>query len=243
MVTFQYEGKLTSVDNELSSEFSGGDTFKGTYTFDTTVPRNNLNGSWDNVISAASFVRGDYTVSSTNGSIFAGIDGHFATIDQVSGQPVKGYLPSFIGVHWVSDILLVTGEGDLRGDNLGDGIVFLLGEPRYDPNLRVDIRDFEGALQGGIYADADGNIIEDFDAYYRDDPNRPVFFSRLSGLSGQPVGLNGTFNFSFINEDQSRASIKGELTFVTVVPIPAAVWLFGTGLLGLFGFTKHKQMS
>lgn len=30
-------------------------------------------------------------------------------------------------------------------------------------------------------------------------------------------------------------------TGLTEVPIPAAVWLFGTGLLGLFGAKQHKQ--
>jgi hypothetical protein len=30
-------------------------------------------------------------------------------------------------------------------------------------------------------------------------------------------------------------------TYVSTVPIPGAVWLFGTGLLGLFGICRHKR--
>jgi hypothetical protein len=49
-------------------------------------------------------------------------------------------------------------------------------------------------------------------------------------------------DFSFINEDQTSANVSGFLTSVTVVPIPATVWLFGTGLLGLFGWKQHRNM-
>ena len=31
------------------------------------------------------------------------------------------------------------------------------------------------------------------------------------------------------------------MTVTTVVPVPAAVWLFGTGLLGLVGFARRKR--
>ncbi len=32
-----------------------------------------------------------------------------------------------------------------------------------------------------------------------------------------------------------------DLTKVSSVPVPAAVWLFGSALLGLIGFTKRKN--
>lgn len=42
----------------------------------------------------------------------------------------------------------------------------------------------------------------------------------------------GGFNFNF--------NLKGTMT---VVPIPAAVWLFGSGLLGLLGMAGRKKKT
>jgi hypothetical protein len=38
----------------------------------------------------------------------------------------------------------------------------------------------------------------------------------------------------------SLALLGLSISSVSVVPIPAAVWLFGTGLIGLVGFTRRK---
>ena len=32
-----------------------------------------------------------------------------------------------------------------------------------------------------------------------------------------------------------------EVRFGTVVPVPAAVWLFGSGLIGLIGIARRKK--
>jgi hypothetical protein len=50
------------------------------------------------------------------------------------------------------------------------------------------------------------------------------------------------FNSSFLGFDDF-GSMYGEWTNVnlTVVPVPAAVWLFGSGLLGLMGMTRRKK--
>jgi hypothetical protein len=61
-------------------------------------------------------------------------------------------------------------------------------------------------------------------------------------------GLNGTFgtstNFTatktiFNGEDFTRAQFQA----VTPVPLPAAVWLFGSGLLGLIGVSRRKKTA
>ena len=60
-------------------------------------------------------------------------------------------------------------------------------------------------------------------------------FMRLETKSerGAVVDATGTFLMEFTGGDTS------ELT-ETVVPIPAAVWLFGSGLLGLIGLARRK---
>jgi hypothetical protein len=40
----------------------------------------------------------------------------------------------------------------------------------------------------------------------------------------------------------NRCSID-EVAFSAVVPIPAAIWLFGSGLLGLIGVARHKKYN
>ena len=46
---------------------------------------------------------------------------------------------------------------------------------------------------------------------------------------------------SLINPDFIDASVN--VTTVSAVPVPAAVWLFGSGLIGLAGFARRKKSA
>lgn len=88
----------------------------------------------------------------------------------------------------------------------------------WDSNADADAALYVGlfALGGGL--DQLASIYSDFNIYY--DPT-------LAGnayLGGQTYALNGA----------------GFLTPVSAVPVPAAVWLFGSGLLGLIGVARRK---
>ena len=52
-------------------------------------------------------------------------------------------------------------------------------------------------------------------------------------LSGAQLNLNKA------NDNYAWAVQSGD---VSAVPVPAAVWLFGSGLIGLVGFAKHKKV-
>ena len=57
-----------------------------------------------------------------------------------------------------------------------------------------------------------------------------------------PFGLEGICsNANCTSVDPLRNALGGSI--VSAVPIPAAVWLFGTGILGLIGFTKRKSRA
>jgi len=44
---------------------------------------------------------------------------------------------------------------------------------------------------------------------------------------------------SLINPDYANGSV--DVSAVSAVPVPAAIWLFGSGLIGLVGFSKRKM--
>lgn len=76
------------------------------------------------------------------------------------------------------------------------------------------------------------------------------------GIGGSPLqdgpfaGFSPNFNVTTMTflSNEANSVITANCTFdiahsclATVVPIPAAVWLFGSGLLGLIGLARHKK--
>jgi hypothetical protein len=88
-------------------------------------------------------------------------------------------------------------------------------------------------------------------------PNNVVNFWTGQDIEGPPLNV-ATWVFSFAN-DGSNTSIAGsvgnELKFdnmgawavhdgnISAVPVPAAMWLFGSGLLGLIGMARRKKAA
>ncbi|MFK7885907.1 MAG: PEP-CTERM sorting domain-containing protein [Gammaproteobacteria bacterium] len=61
--------------------------------------------------------------------------------------------------------------------------------------------------------------------------------------SGFPIGGDIEFDGDWTNDGLGMASIGGTLPAgPPVVPVPAAVWLFGSGLVALFGLARRKKM-
>jgi hypothetical protein len=58
------------------------------------------------------------------------------------------------------------------------------------------------------------------------------------------IGISGDgvldVRLEFLTADGESAGMYGNFAVATAVPIPAAVWMFGSGLLGLFGFAKRR---
>jgi hypothetical protein len=63
---------------------------------------------------------------------------------------------------------------------------------------------------------------------------------QTTGCSG---GLMGPYEFVIDGSDMISETREGAgiVTFATVVPVPAAVWMFGSGLIGLAGFARRKR--
>ncbi len=236
-VTFRFEGKLTSVDNALSGTFSTGDKFTGTYTFDESSESTNnpflfdIYEEFENSISAMSFTSKKYSVSSAaNGIIIQDYEEspfyYFANISPLTGASIGNYALNEMFVGW-------NDEG-----NSASTFNSLI-HPRFNPDLPPWLIDVDFA-----YYDADGNLVyggsevAPYDLVGNPDPNQPYFFE-----DGSPAFANNK-NFSLnFSDGQTIARIRGDFSSVTVVPIPTAVWLFGSGLLGLIGIAKRKQIS
>lgn len=61
-------------------------------------------------------------------------------------------------------------------------------------------------------------------------------------LALDPVGATGSTGYvECFNCSPFRLGIDG--AYLSVVPVPAAVWLFGTALIGLIGFGKRRKAA
>jgi hypothetical protein len=50
-------------------------------------------------------------------------------------------------------------------------------------------------------------------------------------------------NFPFVGQANYTLQPGSVVTLPSAVPVPAAIWLFGTGILGLIGFSKRDKSS
>ena len=85
-----------------------------------------------------------------------------------------------------------------------------------------------------------------------DDPDLALFPTLQSGVywSGTEFDSNFAWDFDFNNPSQglvikdfNRYSWAVHAGNVGAVPVPAAVWLFGSGLLGLIGVARRKARA
>lgn len=65
-------------------------------------------------------------------------------------------------------------------------------------------------------------------------------FLALLGTNGAPADFNSNFT-SFDDFDVMFGDWQTTIT-TQVVPVPAAVWLFGSGLIGLVGIARRKRV-
>lgn len=57
------------------------------------------------------------------------------------------------------------------------------------------------------------------------------------------LAIDNDVMLSIIQEDLARSDLRYASFAVSAVPVPAAVWLFGSGLLGLIGVARRKKTA
>ncbi len=82
--------------------------------------------------------------------------------------------------------------------------------------------------------------------------NELALYGILSGFtytSSLVSSVKAPFRLDYVNDDYnigdppipaSPSALAAGLTPISAVPVPASIWLFGSGLLGLLGFRKRK---
>ena len=174
------------------------------------------------------------------------------TYDSVSGLgtgSISGFSWGNAGI-WQTHDLTLQAVGDGSGGS-GD---LIMGEMLYDWNGRANlpvsvIWDASGFLNAGSYAvgqtitntgvaPASDNILTNYQigpSPFATTTIDSVFPISDDGIAGTPLFGGGYDSFN-PNIDITSMTVVS----VSSVPIPASIWLFGSGLIGLIGIAKRK---
>jgi hypothetical protein len=166
-------------------------------------------------------------VNGTNGSAYNSFD--------LSGLFISagGYLVLCDETQAVANcnINAATGSWIQNGGSSGDAVALLFGDSLVDSVVYESIGDSLGSFaEGNSFTVADSNSIT-------------MSIARLP--SGIDTNVNADdFNAACITPGSANISGSGDCSAsVSPVPVPAAIWLFGSGLLGLIGISRRKQGS
>lgn len=122
------------------------------------------------------------------------------------------------------DSVLIGGTGTIDFSLSGNSLTIAVGSITY-----FESDDDKHASGGYPTLSLSGGGIDDLNGFN--------FFTTLGGNSFE--SLNNTFFGEDLNLNQINGTWASTVT-LSPVPVPAAVWLFGSGLLGLFGVAKRR---
>lgn len=131
-----------------------------------------------------------------------------------------------------------TGNGDISAFRVIGFEGFVL-----DANWRIDGLGVEAPGIARYFGDGSGAVNFLFDDEvgvgidpFTNDPSTSVFF--FLDTEATQYDMTGAFDLLCADTGCVSASYS---TFAPAVPVPAAVWLFGSGLLGLIGVARRKS--
>jgi len=214
IITFRYEGELIHVDAPLEETFSVGNSFSGTYTFDSDTPPVDdglAYVEYPNAIIDMSFNSGNFMASADNGSMsedyFDAVSSFF-TIDfeSPSSTSIAGLNPHSIFMRW---------------DATYDYTSIIDSDPSFNPYSPTPWDSLiEYAINGGgadpdeldlNYFDVNGNLVYSYETGVIGNPNQALFRS-----DGTPVS-SGFFYLSFKTAQDSYLRTSGILNSITLV--------------------------
>ncbi len=219
LITFRYEGELTSVDTALEGQFSVGDSFGGTYTFDSNTPmasidKTNIDNYYPNAIVDMQFTSGSYMASSNNGLLnqFAEEVENwvFSTkFKSISGSSIESFSPSEMNLYWNTPSWFETSV--------------INPDPHFNPYSPTPWEILMPIINGGnffpdeepdlIYYDVNGNMV-----YPNSNTEIPNYNQDLFDSDGI-LAYNGKMSILFRRQDnqEDRLTLRGRLKSVTLV--------------------------
>lgn len=162
------------------------------------------------------------TISMSGNQVLTNIDGDF---EGIAGGSYS-LTANFDGAgSFVDGTVVATGTSIVAGSDFTSGTI-----------VTGDLTDFGygGSGAAGTFDFFFDNVGGDMAAFYTTYAGIVINTSTLSSASGNwdTGGLDFQANFS-----ATSANVN------TTVPIPAAIWLFGSGLLGLFGSARARRKT
>ncbi len=172
--------------------------------------------------------------------------------------------------NWVTGASRISGAGGdyaglsaidaLIGDDLTDGAININTGDAFQLDFSGGIQNISGAdlvifdgrfSSDGVYVEINGSEQLVSSGSFTDSGLDLIL--KNSGLSFDLFGASldlsdwgiadGASIFSFNIRGTGQSDIMGASGISTgVVPVPAAVWLFGSGLIGLFGLARYRQV-
>lgn len=229
-IKLEYSGALDSVPALFESDFSVGDLFSGTVTYSTS----DYNGMLDGVGTADSYrssgfydVVTEFTLEIGDFQFYAADIGFLDIQNDQEGYPTPDLF-------------------DDMGFRLGDFLTTTQCE--ISPEVCNFIDETAGPLNDAYHADQVNLRFIDWTHSVFTDQSLPQSFPGLEAFTSAELIVSFYENGAGWGMGGSYAgALKGTLTSVEVVslvPVPPAVWLFFSGLIGLLGFSRrHKNGS
>jgi hypothetical protein len=180
------------------------------------------------------------TMTSATFSMFDGTNGYVGGASDVTGSIGGGTFSvasatPFFGLQWTAH----------------DGITFGPGTYSFDTSCPAGTggscggtADYVGIVVGagqvGGHILFDWGVVTGIDVINVWDVVGDTYTS-TDVIATTPAGPDGILGLSMI--DGAFVGFNANFDFVAPVPVPAAVWLFGSGLLGLVGVARRKAVA
>jgi hypothetical protein len=141
--------------------------------------------------------------------------------------------------------------GNAAGLELGifeDTLVSFAGQPWLSVNVTGDVIDFSPVIGQNTNYTLTNNASNMFTllgsdhfqlALRRGVPSDPDF---IAWSLADSVSCNGANNTCFVSWILGTTQLVVDIETVNPVPVPAAVWLFGSGLIGLAGVARRRKV-